>query len=129
MKIYKTNTANDHLCGICFTCTQARAYMMSSSICNSVPLAAGSCLGAFDDFRVGCGDRVPNSIISYQSSTFPQLFFLLVMDLMFQVPNLYTYLHSSSVWHLYFLVHCQIVDRCTRYEGLGHHHFSHVASL
>ena len=32
--------------------------MMSSSICNSVPLAA-DCLGAFDDFRMVCGDTVP----------------------------------------------------------------------
>ena len=34
--------------------------MMSSSICNSVTLTA-VCLGAFDDFRVVCGDRVPDN--------------------------------------------------------------------
>ena len=34
--------------------------MMSSSICNSVTLTA-DCLGAFDDFRVVCGDRVPDN--------------------------------------------------------------------
>ena len=34
--------------------------MMSSSMYNSVPFAA-DCLGAFDDFRMVCGDTVPDN--------------------------------------------------------------------